>query len=1153
MQFTKLRLTGFKSFVEPVELAIEPGVTGIVGPNGCGKSNLVEALRWVMGENSARRVRGSEMDDVIFGGGGGRPARNLAEVVLTADNSAHTAPGAFNAYDELEISRHIERGAGSTYRVNGRISRARDIQILFQDHQTGSTSPALVGQGQIGAIVSAKPADRRRLLEEAAGISGLHGRRHEAELRLNAAEANLRRLDDILATMAEQLVSLKKQARHAARYRSLSDRIRTAEATLYLVRWQAASEALQIATSARDAAERTVADALTKAAAATTEADKADAALPPLRQAYAEAAARLQRLTIACEQLAAEEARSTEARRQAADRLAQLQADEQRERELSGDAESAVARLEADTRTLRDGAEGQSEAQDTARNRLEAALGELRAADSGLDEKTTELAASEAKRQSLEARVEDLERQAEKAAALCADLTRQRAEMERRPGGAETLAEASDRANRAAAALASARERAEQTQSAAEQAEADRDKARAEAREADARHAALAAEIDALRAVLDDRDTDLFPPLIDAVTVEPGYELAFAAALGEDVMIPLDEAAPAHWATLPPLDGAQPFPPGIEPLSTVVRAPAALKRRLAHIGIARDASQAAKLAASLAPGQQIVSRDGGHWRWDGLVVTAGEETAAAKRLRQSNRLAELRPLCDAAAREKGTAEEAGAAQDVRLGTARTDAQEARGAVTAALDDLEKARVALSAIEKRLAEEEAAIQRLAQQGEEAASAETAVREELAAARDSLAGQPDLEALRAEVQAGQSRRAELRAAADEAKAGLDGLVREAESRAERLQSLERDAADWSQRAGRATERLSEFEVRITEAQAALAALDEAPAKLARQQVALQDEVDTAERGRAAAADALAEAESHARETHTVLKQAEERAVEAREARATAAGRVQTASESQAQLTERIAEKLECTPGDLRAIAGLKPEAELPVEEAASARVERLYNERETMGAVNLRAEEESAETEERIAGLESEKADVEAASAELRRGIANLNREARERLTACFDEVDGHFRSLFTRLFGGGKAYLKLTDPDDPLNAGLEIFASPPGKRLQNLSLLSGGERALTALALLFAVFLTNPAPICVLDEVDAPLDDANVDRFCTLVEDLVAKAGTRFIVVTHHRMTMARVDRLIGVTMPEAGVSQVVTVDLDQAVALRDAG
>lgn len=1151
MHFTKLRLAGFKSFVDPIELPIETGVTGIVGPNGCGKSNLVEALRWAMGENSARRVRGSEMDDVIFAGGGGRPARNLAEVVLVADNSARTAPPIFNGFDDLEISRHIERGAGSTYRVNGKVSRARDIQILFQDHQTGAASPALVGQGQIGAIVSSKPADRRRLLEEAAGVSGLHGRRHEAELRLNAAEANLRRLDDILATMAEQLVNLKKQARHAARYRSLSDRIRTAEATLYLVRWQAASTALGEAERARDEAERAVADRLAKAAGANNAADQADQALPPLRQAEAEAAARLQRLTIAREQLAEEEARLAQARRQAADRLARLQADERRERELAGDAEGATTRLAGESERVRAAAGGEEEAQAEAAKRLEAARAELQRAEEVLDTKVAELAASDAQRQSLEARRHNLRRNLDGATKRIADLTRKQASLAETLPAPRLLSDAKDAVELAQTALVEAREQAETAQQAVEQAEGARELAQAARQEATSRRAALQAEIDALRAVLDETDADLFPPLIDAVTVASGYELAFAAAIGEDAMIPLDEAAPAHWTALPPIGGAPGLPDGVTPLCDFVKAPDALTRRLAHIGIVKDSASAAGLLASLAPGQQLVSRDGGHWRWDGLVVAAGEETVAAKRLRQSNRLSELRPQCEAATKAAQDVEDTAAGCDSAVGEARGAAQQARGQVTSALDRLEAARAELARIERRNAEQDAAAERISHQLEEATGAEGTAQADFKAIEQELAGLPELDDLRAEVQAGQSTRAELRAAADQAKAQLDGLVREAQGRAQQAASLEREMADWQQRAQRAVERIAEFAERMAEEQKALDTLSEAPAQQAERREALQAELDEATLARKISGDRLAEAETLARDAHVALKEAETLAVEAREARATAAGRVQTAGESLAQLRERMEERLECRPLELRDIAGLKPETDLPEEEAASARVDRLYNERETMGAVNLRAEEESAETEERINTLDSEKADVEAAIAELRRGIANLNKEARERLVACFDQVDEHFRSLFTRLFGGGKAYLKLTDPDDPLNAGLEIFASPPGKRLQNLSLLSGGERALTALALLFAVFLTNPAPICVLDEVDAPLDDANVDRFCTLVEDLVAKAGTRFLIVTHHRMTMARVDRLVGVTMPEPGVSQIVTVDLEQAIALRD--
>ncbi|MEM1399051.1 MAG: chromosome segregation protein SMC [Pseudomonadota bacterium] len=1151
MQFTKLRLTGFKSFVDPIDLPIEPGITGIVGPNGCGKSNLVEALRWSMGENSARRVRGREMDDVIFAGGGGRPARNLAEVVLIADNSARTAPPGFNEYDELEISRHIERGAGSTYRVNGRVARARDIQILFQDHQTGSTSPALVGQGQIGAIVGAKPSERRRLLEEAAGISGLHSRRHEAELRLNAAETNLQRLDDILATMADQLTSLKKQARQAARYRSLSDRIRAAEATLYLIRWQTASNNLGEAEQARDAAERAVADCLTNAAAATNQSNKAEEALPPLRQAEAAAAAKLQRVTIAREQLATEEERLKDERERAQDRLTKLKSDDGREKELAGDATRTVERLSQEADQIAESAEGEDKAKADAATAHESAVTALREAESELDTKVTDLAANDANRQSLETRRQGMERRLEETANRIARLKTEKSDLAEAQDQTSSLATAETALEAAQSTLNEARQEAQTRQEAVEAFEMARETAQQALQQANRQKGALQAEIDGLMAVLDEGETDLFPPLIDAVTVDPGYEVAFAAAIAEDAMVPLDEAAPSHWSTLPPFSDPAALPAGVRALSDVVKAPKALTRRLAHIGVVDRDDQAANLVKKLSAGQQLVSKDGGHWRWDGLVVAAGEETAAAKRLRQRNRLIELRPQCAEAANAADEAEKASKRCETDLADARAAAQQARDAVNRVMDALDAARNELTKIERRNAEQASQLQRLENQVEEGEAAQAEAKRELSGIDDEIAALPDLEHLREAVQQSQERRSDLRSKADEANAALDAIVREAADRARRLENIAAEKADWAQRSERAAERIEELAERITEEQTSLDELMNAPDDMAQRRDALQAAVDEAELERKTAADALARAETAAREAHTVLREAEEKAVQAREARATAAGRVQTAAEGLAQLRERLEEKLECRPLELRGLAGLKPDAPLPEEEAASSRTERLYAERENMGAVNLRAEEEAKEAEEKIEGLETEKADVEAAIAELRRGIANLNKEAKERLTACFDQVDEHFRSLFTRLFGGGKAYLKLTDPDDPLNAGLEIFASPPGKRLQALSLLSGGERALTALALLFAVFLTNPSPICVLDEVDAPLDDANVDRFCTLVEELVAKAGTRFLIVTHHRMTMARVDRLIGVTMPEAGVSQIVTVDLDQAVALRD--
>ena len=345
MQFSKLRLTGFKSFVDPTELDIQPGVTGVVGPNGCGKSNLVEALKWVMGETSAKQMRGSEMDDVIFSGTRNRPARNIAEVGLALDNSDRAAPSQFNETDELDVTRKIEREKGSTYRVNTKEVRARDVHLLFADAASGARSTALVSQGQIGEVVSAKPAQRRKLLEEAAGISGLHSRRHEAELRLRGAETNLERLDDIMVTLEAQMLSLRKQVRQATRYRNLNDHIRKAEAILFLIRWTVVS--LEMDQSGELLSEAEAAVTVTTSLTSAASVDQAEAAsyLPELREKEAEAAAALQRLTLAKESLEGEEARLAAAQEECETRLEQVGQDIERERNLAADANAAMRSL----------------------------------------------------------------------------------------------------------------------------------------------------------------------------------------------------------------------------------------------------------------------------------------------------------------------------------------------------------------------------------------------------------------------------------------------------------------------------------------------------------------------------------------------------------------------------------------------------------------------------------------------------------------------------------------------------------------------------------------------------------------------------------------------------------------------------------------
>ncbi|MBK1842660.1 chromosome segregation protein SMC [Azospirillum sp. YIM B02556] len=1154
MQFTRLRLSGFKSFVDATDLVIEPGMTGIVGPNGCGKSNLVEALRWVMGETSAKRMRGDDMDDVIFGGTSSRPARNLGEVTLAVDNRSRTAPAGFNEHDELEITRRIERGSGSDYRINGKLVRARDVQLLFADNASGAGSPALVSQGKVAQIIAAKPQERRALLEEAAGITGLHSRRHEAELRLKAAETNLTRLDDVIGAMDTQLQSLKKQARQAVRYRNLSDQIRKAEAVLWHLRWLAAQEERARAHAAFAAAEAEVRDrmlAVNQMAARRTE---AAAGLPDKRQTESRTAAALQRLVIAREQLDAEEKRVADQQRALEARLRQIAGDLGREEALAADAGEALARLEAERDRLIAAQADEEMLEDAAAEALAEAREQVDALDRELTRLTETVATDEARRAATQRQSAELEARAAGLAKRLADQQAQRAVLEAEIAARADLSEAELAVELAEQRLEQARDAAEAAELAKAEAEPAQSRAREALSAAESACARLRAEERALAELLEAGAGGPFPPLVDAVTVSPGYEGALAAALGDALTAPLDVAAPVHWRMLPAYEAVAPLPSGAEPLSNHVQGPPAAARALVHIGViadaGADAGAGAALVGRLAPGQVLVSRDGGAWRWDGLTVQAGAPTAAAIRLKQRNRLAELRGELELAeeqvtlAREaldlaKRTVEEAAQA-DRR---ARDAVREGFAALNAARDRHAKLAREADAASHRLAALVEAVERLAVEESEAAARRDEALELLEALPDPREGRERMNDRRAAL-------AERRTALSERQNALDRLTREAQARRQRLAAIQSETASWDTRSTGAGGRVAELRQRAQEAEGEIAALSGRPAGIAAERQDLLDRIAVAERDRKRAADALAEAEARLAETEQALRDAEAALADGREARARAEAAVSAAQQQERTLTERIAERLDCRPEDTRAAAELDPAEPMPDAAAVEARLDKLTRERETMGPVNLRAEIEAQELEAQITGLQGEREDLTAAIARLRQGISSLNREARERLVASFDVVNRDFQELFTRLFGGGKAYLELVNAEDPLNAGLEIYASPPGKKLQVLSLLSGGEQALTALSLLFAVFRSNPAPICVLDEVDAPLDEANVGRFCDLVEDIARQGDTRFLIITHHRLTMARVDRLFGVTMVERGVSQLVSVDLSRAAELR---
>lgn len=1160
MHFSKLRLTGFKSFVEPTELVIEEGLTGVVGPNGCGKSNLVEALRWVMGETSAKQMRGGGMDDVIFGGTDSRPPRNMAEVGLYVANDDRRAPAQFNHADELEITRRIEREKGSHYRVNGKDVRARDVQLLFADAATGARSAGLVSQGKIGSIVQAKASDRRALLEEAANIRGLHTRRHEAELRLRAAEQNLERLDDVLKALEGQRAALRRQARQAQRYRDLSEKIRQAESIVLHARWTQTMEERRKAGVALAEARDRVTTATQQAAAASSMQTDSAAALPGLRQNEAEASAELQRLTVARGELDAEERRIATARSEAETRLRQIADDVIREKALVEEAAASLTRLIAERNALVAAGEGEAEAQETSAAALTKANREAEDAEDAVHKTTEAIAVADARRAALERQVRQAEERIVRLDRQQADLAERRAELVRQAVPEDERSAVERAVTEAAAAAEAAESGIPEAQQARDVALDVEKAARAAAREIEAAVSELETEATGLRRLLMQAGNEA-APIVDAVSVAPGYEAALGAALGDDLEAPaLDAEAAATdggWRGGAGQGGGAAadtdWPADIQPLAPHVTAPAALAARLARIGIAAEPSAAASAQPSLAPGMRIVTREGGMWRWDGFVQTPGAPSAAAIRLERRNRLAELdrqlaerRGALDVARSEAEHAVEALAAAEEAVEAARRTRNAASDALSRAKSSAAEIESRIAAVDTKLAALDDGAARLAGEREEAGAADRQ-------AKDELKTLPDVEELRADSARLRAALSERRAELVEARTEHDRLVRDAQSRRSRLTSTEGEITSWEQRRDRADARLADLDNRRQAEESEIARLASRPGEIAEEREKVVALIEASETKRKQAADALVSAESRQTELDRVARETERAAGEAREARIRAEAQLEQINQTLRVERERITERLECTPDEILAKAGIDPDAPLPDAEQTQRTLDRLSGEREGLGPVNLRAETELEELNEQIEGMERERDDLTGAIQRLRSAISALNKEGRERLLAAFNQVDGHFQTLFRRLFGGGEAHLKLTEADDPLEAGLEIMASPPGKKMQHLSLLSGGEQALTAAALVFAVFLTNPSPICVLDEVDAPLDDTNVDRFCSLLQDIVKETGTRFLVITHHRMTMARMDRLFGVTMAERGVSQLVSVDLARAERLRDAG
>jgi chromosome segregation protein len=665
--------------------------------------------------------------------------------------------------------------------------------------------------------------------------------------------------------------------------------------------------------------------------------------------------------------------------------------------------------------------------------------------------------------------------------------------------------------------------------------------------EAESNLAKMETEATALRSLLPSIGTK--SPLIEEVTAAEGTEAALAAVLSDELELSTDPSDAAHWRWFL-AESDPPLPAGITPLSDLVRGPKVLSRRLAQTGLV-EAADGLRLQAMLRPGQSLVSREGDLWRWDGLVASAASRKSASERLHGRRRLAELladieafRPAVADVAERLAATRAAAEAADIREAETRQLSRSLQKALDQARDEAVAAERQQAGLASRLAALSEAENRLAASLDEIAEARRAAMAELEQLALSDSYDEPIASLQAQM-------TENRNAVSEARMALAAIDRDADTRAARLQAIERDEAAWTTRGRTAEAQVASLTQRQAELAAQRDGLRDRPDAIARQRQTLLERSVEVERKRAAAGDALAQAESALAEADKNVAAANQSLSEARERRGRLEERLEGARERLREAGARIRETLQCEPNEAAGLAGIDEDA-LPALDQIEASLERYKQERERLGGVNLQADAEAEELATRRDTMISDRDDLIAAINKLRQGITNLNREGRERLLTAFEEVNRQFQRLFEGLFGGGTAELKLIGSDDPLEAGLEVIAKPPGKKPQTMTLLSGGEQALTALSLIFAVFLTKPAPICVLDEVDAPLDDANVERFCALLQEITADTNTRFLVITHNPITMSHMNRLFGVTMTERGVSQLVSVDLETAEQFREA-
>ena len=1141
MKFQSVRISGFKSFLEPTEIQMNMGLTGVVGPNGCGKSNIVEAIKWIMGENSARQMRGDGMDDVIFSGTNERPSRNFAEVSIKLDNSEKKAPAIFNHYDEIEITRKIEREKGSVYRVNGKQVRARDIQLIFADNGTGARSSGIVGQGRIAQIIDSNPEDRRVILEEAANIKGLHSRRHEAELKLKGASDNLDRLSDIEQTYKEQLIELEKQGRKAARYRSVGERIRKAEATLFFnLMNNAKKEANDLDIQLKNANENVSQGQIKVAEHIKSQLHLANK-IPDLKKDEAEKAATLQTLNITKIKLDEEKSSAQNALQNIINQINLINNDIARESEIKEDAKKSLSTLLTEEKNLKEDSENFSTKITKATDLVKKLRSISDAADDKLSTITSEIYSIKSDKSDLEKRINNLKQKIEVTQNQLAnfniedDKNRFKLDKEKIINLKKLIQENNQLNDGYKVEL----EKLEKL----------------ETRLIEEKNTAVF-EFNKVNLEFDSLSTLLGRDTLNSNTLEKtigninNLEEAIGSVLGETLLAPIlsdDQSTEntTYWRDDFKTISTASLPESVIPIVTKITKSSILDTALKGVGIVDNKEIAFKLQKKLTFGQALTTPSGGLWRWDGFVQPQGVQNSYSERLQQIARLRLLQNKLPSLEENQSLSEKRLDSCFNNIKKYKDDLSNLQVKLSSLISESNQLELQNTKVESKLLSSEALIKELK-------NTERMSLEELSELEKEFNNSLNLPSLLAEELKVRNNADQSRNELTDAMAAEQQIKSEESFQSRNLIQLGHQKENWKVREEEAKTRLISLEERLKTSQDEKNRLSTLPESFEKKEAELNIKIEEAISNRNIAADQLVKNETSLNDADKQVREAEKVVSTLREEMIKIEALLNLSKAKIQNIEERVFEKLKIKSTELDKFINTKEEDQ-PIKsiEILEKTLQRLLNERETLGAVNLRAEDEMNEMLNKIEVMSKERVDLEEAIAKLRSGIFELNKEGRQRLKESFEEVNENFKQLFQKLFGGGNAELRLVGNEDPLQAGLEVLASPPGKKMQLLSLLSGGEQALTAISLIFSVFLCNPAPICILDEVDAPLDDTNVGRFCDLLNQIVDETNTYFMVITHHRLTMAKMDRLFGVTMEQKGISKLVSVDLEQASRIRD--